>query len=300
MHTSQLRYFVSVAEYRSFTRAADSHYLTQTAITQQIRALEDGLGLQLINRQKRPIELTPAGQVFYREAKGLLARLDEAVAMTQEASAGMQGTIRIGYEKGYERSTLSDRLGAFHRSYPSILFTCIRSDSDHLAQGLMSGELDVIFAWDSTNLRSMEDIGSRLDLRSPLAAALFGSHPLAGRSAIRREELRGETILYMTPSATGDSYGDDKFMGLYKRAGYEPRILLKSSDSESLLMMVAAEEGISILPSHIVDKLTNASNLRFVPMAGEEEHEDIFMLWRRSRDNPALQCLLRFLAEPKE
>ena len=78
MHTNQLRYFVSVAEYRSFTRAADSHYLTQTAITQQIRALEDGLGLQLINRQKRPIELTPAGQVFYREAKGLLARLDEA------------------------------------------------------------------------------------------------------------------------------------------------------------------------------------------------------------------------------
>ena len=300
MHINQLRYFVSVAEYRSFTRAAASHYLTQTAITQQIRALEDSLGLQLVNRQKRPIELTPAGQVFYREAKSLLSRLDEAVAMAQEASAGMEGTIRIGYEMGYERSTLSDRLCAFHRSYPNILFTCIRADSDQLAKGLMSGELDVIFSWDSTNLRAMDDIESRLDLRSPLAVALYNNHPLAGRSAIRREELRGETILYMTPSATGDSYGDDKFMRLYERAGYEPRILLKSSDTESLLMMVAAEEGISILPSHIVAKITNASNLRFVLLEGEEEHEDVFMLWRKSRDNAALQCLLRFFEGMEE
>ena len=70
MHLNQLRYFVSVARCRSFTQAAQYHFLTQTAITQQIKALEDSLGLQLINRQKRPIELTPAGKVFYQEGTG--------------------------------------------------------------------------------------------------------------------------------------------------------------------------------------------------------------------------------------
>ena len=130
MHINQLRYFVSVASCRSFSKAAECHYITQTAMTQQIKALEDRLDLELINRRKRPIELTPAGNVFYQEAKAILARVDEAVAKTQEASAGAVGAIRIGYEKGYERSDLSDRLRAFHRAYPNILVTCVRERTD--------------------------------------------------------------------------------------------------------------------------------------------------------------------------
>lgn len=145
MHLNQLRYFASVARYRSFTQAAQCHFLTQTAITQQIKALEDSLGFPLINRKKRPIELTPAGAVFYQETKAILARMDEAVAKAQEASQGTEGVIRIGYEKGYERSRLSDHLREFHRAYPNILFTCIREDTDRLAGKLLSDELDVIF-----------------------------------------------------------------------------------------------------------------------------------------------------------
>ena len=102
MHLNQLRYFVSVASCRSFTQAAQCHFLTQTAITQQIKALEEQLGLQLIDRRKRPVELTAAGEVFYREAKAILARVDDAVAKAQEAATGAVGMIRIGYEKGYE------------------------------------------------------------------------------------------------------------------------------------------------------------------------------------------------------
>lgn len=297
MHLNQLRYFVSVASCRSFTQAAELHYLTQTAITQQIKALEDSLGLQLVDRRKRPIELTPAGKVFYHEAKAILARMDDAVTKAHEASAGMEGSIRIGYEKGYERSDLSDRLRAFHRRYPNILFTCVRADTDTLAEKLLAEELDLIFAWDSTNLRINPDIDSRLDLRSQLAAALYSGHPLAAKKALRREDLSGETILYMTPSGAGDSFGDVHFMKLYEKAGFQPKILLKSNDIESLLIMVAAEEGISILPFYSVAKLTNADGLVFVPLDGEEEHEDIFMLWKRSCTNPALQCFLNFKAE---
>lgn len=296
MHLNQLRYFVSVASYRSFTQAAECHYLTQTAITQQIKALEDSIGTQLINRQKRPIELTPAGQVFYREAKAILARADSAVHKAQEASAGTVGTIRIGYEKGYERSDLSDRLRAFHRAYPNILFTCIREDTDRLASKLLADELDVIFAWDSTNLRGNDDIDCRLDMRSRLAAAVYAGHPLSSKDSIARSELRYETILYMTPSGTGESFGDARYMQLYEKAGYQPRILLKSNDIESLLMMVAAEEGITILPSYSVAKLTNADNLKFIPMEGDEEFEEIFMLWKKDSNNSALQFFLSFIS----
>ena len=76
----------------------------------------------------------------------------------------------------------------------------------------------------------------------PLVVALYAGHPLARRTTLRRTELKNEAILYMSPSATGDSYGDSYFMALYRQAGYQPNILLRSNDVESILMMVAAEE----------------------------------------------------------
>ena len=180
------------------------------------------------------------------------------------------------------------------------MFTCIREDTDALSAKLLTDELDVIFAWDSTNLRTNEDIDACLDMRSGLSVALYKDHPLALRKKLYREELREETILYMTPSSAGDSLGDVHFMQLYERAGYQPKILLKSSDVESILMMVAAEEGISILPSYSVAKLMNADNLVFVPLDGDEEYEDIFMMWKKSSGNLALQSFLRFSGNMSE
>ena len=295
MHINQLRYFVSVASCRSFTRAAERHFLTQTAITQQVKALEDSLGFPLINRQRRPIELTPAGKVFYQEAKAILARVDAAIVKAQEASTGTVGTIRIGYEKGFERSDLSDRLRAFRRACPNILIFCYREDTDTLSEKLLTNELDVIFAWDSTNLRSNEEVECRLDTRSRLSVALYAGHPYAARKSLRRQDLRDENILFMTPSRSGDSFGDMRYMQLYEKAGYEPKILLKSNDIESLLIMVAAEEGISVLPSYLVEKLRNADNIVFLPLDGEEEYDEIFMFWKSSHSNSALQCFLDFV-----
>ena len=101
MNTNQLRYFVAAAECRSFTKAADQFYITQTAITQQIHALEDSLGVPLFDRTSRPITLTPAGSAFLNDARSILDRIDQAVNRIQEVSTGMVGTLRIGYTKGF-------------------------------------------------------------------------------------------------------------------------------------------------------------------------------------------------------
>lgn len=295
MHLNQLRYFVSAASSKSFTKAAEIHFMTQTAVTQQIKALEANIGLELFDRSKRPIELTPAGEVFYKEAKGILSRVDIAVSRAHEASTGTTGTIRIGYEKGYERSNLSDKLRAFHRLYPNILFTCVRQDTDSLATGLLKNELDVMIGWDSMNLRENKDINWRLEYRSGLSVALYDNHPYAMRTALTRADLKDETILYMSPASQGNSFGDSHFMQLYEKAGFNPKILLKSSDIESILMMVASEEGISVLPSYSVAKITNADNLVFISLEGEEEYEDIFMLWKKDRGNSALNCFVTFM-----
>ena len=295
MNINQLKYFVAVAEQRSFTRAANQYYLSQTAITQQVRALEAALEVQLFDRNSRPISLTPAGSVFLTEAKAILERMNSAISRAQDASTGLVGSLRIGYTKGYERSDLSNKLRSFHREYPNVLLTCFRHDTDMLAAGLLNHEYDIIFTWDSTNIRQNKELETRLIERARLVVALYAAHPLAHRTALNRTELKNETILFMTPSSTGESYGDAYFMQLYQNAGYQPNILLRSNDVESLLMMVAAEEGISILPAYCTDKLDDAENLVFIPLLGDEEVEDILAVWHRNDSSLPLQHFVQRL-----
>ena len=294
MNLNQLKYFVAVAEHQSFTKAANQYYLSQTAISQQVRALEEAVGVRLLDRDNRPVTLTPAGSVLFQEAKGILARMDTALSRTRDASTGLVGTLRVGYTKGYERSELSNKLRAFHLEYPNVLITCHRCDTDVLAAGLLNGEYDIIFTWDSTNIRA-EEVEARIVEQVPLVVALYAGHPLARRTTLRRTELKNEAILYMSPSATGDSYGDSYFMALYRQAGYQPNILLRSNDVESILMMVAAEEGISILPAYCTDKLTDADNLAFVPLVGAEESEEILAVWCKADESRPLRHFIRRL-----
>jgi len=295
VNLNQLRYFVSVAENGSFTKAAVNHYISQTAITQQIQALEESIGAKLLDRGSRPVSLTPAGKVFLKEAREILSRMDAALWRTREASTGLEGELRIGYTKGYEHSDLPKHLRDFHHEYPNVLISCYRCDTDRLAAGLIGGEYDVIFTWDSTNILQEESLQIQTVEHVPLRVALYASHPLARRKELTRRDLKQENILFMSPSGTGDSFGDAFYIRLYQQAGYQPNILLRSNDMESILMMVAAEEGISIVPEYSHPWDVGTENIVFVPLCGEGETEEILIVWRRHDDNPALRHFIQKL-----
>lgn len=299
MNFNQLHYFIAVAENRSFTKAASQHYITQTAITQQIHVLENSIGTKLIDRNTRPISLTPAGNVFLQEARSIISHMNTALEKTKNASTGLNGSLRIGYTKGYERSSLSDTLRNFHLKYPNILISCYRHNTDFLATKLLGNDYDIIFTWDSTNLKDEEGIESLLIEKVPLVVAVYENHPLAREKFLSRENLKGENILYMTPASNMDSFGDSYFKELYRQAGFQPNILLQSSDAESILMLVAAEEGISILPEYTTKKLTNADNLNFIPLTGKNETEDIHAIWRKNNMSLALRSFIKALDDVK-
>ena len=289
MNFNQLKYFVAVAEHQSFTKAATQYYISQTAITQQIHALESAVGIELIDRGTRPISLTPAGQTFLTEARAILKHMDTAVWRTREASTGLMGSLRVGFTKGYEQSNLPRRLREFHREFPNILITCYRDDTDALAAGLLNMEYDIIFTWDSTDLRQEDSLQIRLVEKVPLYVAMYTSHPLARRPSLARGELKGETILFMSPSSGGDSFGDAYYVQLYQKAGYQPNILLRTSDYESIMMMIAAEQAICIVPEYCIGKLRSVDNITFCPLRGEEETEEILAVWHEKNLSPALR-----------
>ena len=297
MNRNQLKYFVAAAESRSFTKAAEQFYISQTAVTQQMQLLEESLGCRLFDRSTRPVSLTPAGKIFLEEANAILERMNQAADRVHDASTGLTGNLRVGFVRGYERSDLSVLMRGFHLQNQNALISFYRCSTDVLAAGLTQQEYDIIFTWDSTNLKAQEGIEYLRAESAGLVVALYASHPLAGRRRLSRSELRGENILYMSPDAANDSYGDAFFMQLYKEAGYKPNILFRSCDAECILMMVAAEEGISILPDYFTDKLYDADNLVFVPLVGDGEREEIIAAWQSSNRNPVLAKLLPVLRE---
>lgn len=292
MNLNQLQYFIAVAECNSFTKAAAQFYISQTAITQQIQVLEEQLGVKLFSRSTRPISLTPAGALFLTEARAICERMQLAKNRVMEAADGIMGTIKIGYTKGYEQSKLPGLIHQFHRDNPGSMVQCYRHNSDALGTGLLNGDYDVIFTWDSSNIVADRRIAYCEFERVPLVVAMDIAHPLAHKSSIKRQDLRNEKILYMSPAATGQSYGDNHFMDLYRKAGYIPDILFYSNDIESILMMVSAQEGISILPAYGAQRILPMDNVVFCPLEGDEEYETIICAWEKDSSNQVLRKML--------
>ena len=296
MNINQLRCFVTVASTRSFTKAAEIHFLTQTAISLQIRQLEDTLGFQLFDRRSRPIELTPAGFVFFQEARAILSRIDSAVEKAKETASGTNGYIRVGYEKGYEWSHLSVHFRDFRRTYPNILFSCVREDASHLAELLLADELDIIFSWDCKNLRSSPEISYFVDQIAELSVAVGSFHPYASRNSLCREDLNNEPLIFRYPSRPSILFHNGQAANVYNSASNQQNAMFKSSDLESVLMMVAAEEGITVLPSYIAERLSSAfEGIVFLPLEGEDEFEETDMMWKHDLGNSALDCFIGFM-----
>ena len=295
MTTNQLKYFITAAETLSFTEAGKLHYISQTAITQHIQSLEDQLGVKLFTRNKKRVYLTPAGEIFYMEAKALLERSKLAVNKARNAADGVSGSLNIGYVKGQAFSLTGPLIKEFYLHNPSVKFQLFRQAHLDLLMNLEKGKLDFIFniVYGNTDLT---DFSYRRISSDRLYAVLPSGHPYAQLSSIRRYDLREEPFLltkyYEDPSAK--KYGHiipDK----YAESGFIPKINGRSSDAETLMVLVSAGIGITILPESIVRAFSNTSDLSFVPLEGEHEHVDIMAIWKDNSINPVTNVFKNYV-----
>ena len=286
MTTNQLKYFITAAETLSFTEAGKLHYISQTAITQHIQSLEDQLGVKLFTRNTKRVYLTPAGEIFYMEAKSLLERSKIAVNKARNAADGISGSLNIGYVKGQAFSLIGPLIKEFYLHNPSVKFQLFRQAHLDLLMNLEQGKMDFIFniVYGNTDLTDFCYLRIASDR---LYAVLPSGHPYAQLSSIRRYDLREEPFLltkyYEDPSAK--KYGHvipDK----YAESGFIPKINGRSSDAETLMVLVSAGIGITILPESIVRQFCNISDLSFVPLEGDHEHVDIMAIWKDNSVNP--------------
>ncbi|MBR5756885.1 MAG: LysR family transcriptional regulator [Firmicutes bacterium] len=295
MTTNQLKYFVTAAETLSFTETGKIHFISQTAVTQHIQALEEQLQVQLFKREKRHIELTPAGKVFLAEARMMLERDAHAIEITRKAAKGQTGTINIGYVKGQENTPFDNALLSFHKNNPGVYFRLFRKAHLDLMMLLDRGDLDIAIniCYENTKAEGFE---SHLLTKQKLFAVLPATHPYAGLSSISRVDLKNDgfimTKFYDDPNAK--KY-DFIIPELYAYSGFVPEILGKSSDIETILILVSMGIGVSILPESAIKYARQSGKIAVIPLVGEYEHVDIMAFWKAGNKDPILRLMLQEL-----
>lgn len=296
MNLNQLSYFVSVAELLNFTRAAERHFISQTAITQQIRALEETVGVPLFIRDRHHVELTPAGRVYLKECRIILDRANDALRMARLAAEGVEGELNIGYINGYGHSDFSDSLRRFHRAYPGVRTHLFRGNSSILLAQLERGEIDAALV-----VRPFQQTYPGMEftyLRTyPVMAVLDAGHPLATRASLSYSDLKNENFIMMEPSDRPLDQMEESLL-IYRRGGFLPNVVAIEGEPETLMLMVSAGMGISILPEYLARPYQEDKGLRILPMRQEDGSADTvdFTLVRSASNmNPALGSFLEMM-----
>jgi DNA-binding transcriptional LysR family regulator len=191
MEHRHLRYFVAIAEERSFTRASERLWVAQPGLSAQIRRLEAELGVRLFERHTRGVDLTPAGELFLERARVALAAVDSAAATGRDLETGVIGRVRLGLATGARWSLASGLLHRFSRQRPGVELTVVETYGGSLWRDLRDGRLDALvapFGHASADLTTLE-------LGHEAWAALVGTnHRLAGIGPLPVRELAGERI----------------------------------------------------------------------------------------------------------
>lgn len=246
MELRHLRYFVAVAEERNFTRAAQRLNIAQPPLSRQIQQLEETLGVQLLERNSRPLKLTETGKFFYLHATQLLAQTSELESMTRRV-----GNIERSLSVGFVGSTLYGLLPKIIRRFrdenPTVELSLHEMSTMDQLRALKDGRIDVGFG----RIRNEDANIRRVILREEkLIVALPQGHALSTlKPVLALRDLLNETLI-IYPKAPRPSYADQVLSAFSDRA-LEPRRLYEVRELQVALGLVAAGEGVSIVPSSV-------------------------------------------------
>ena len=289
MNLNQLEYFVSAAETLNFTKAAEKCFISQTAMTQQIRALENQVGVALFIRDKHHVELTTAGRVYLKEARAILERSNEALRLARTAASGEEGKITIGFIKGYGLDELFGTVRNFHDAYPNIRISLLRENSSGLLGAMERGECDAAFTL-MTFRQDAREFGHAYVKSFPLMVALYPGHRLAGKKTLTYSDLEGEDFIIMQPAGRAKDEAEESML-IYERGGFFPNVVALEGDPETLLLMISTGLGISILPEYVIRLYKSSPDLVLLPLVkddGSAETQDLELVWPVQNTNPAV------------
>ena len=270
----QLRYFCAVAELGSFSRAAEYSHVSQPSLSQQILKLEAELGARLFDRLGRSVRLTDAGKSFLPRARAVLRELEAARGDVSESKDSVSGHISVGVIPTVAPYFLPPVLASFSRRFPEATVSIIEEITPVLLERLRAGSLDVAIL--ALPVRGHEFESLPL-LTESFYAALQVRHRLARRKTIGLRDLRKEPFLLLRD---GHCFRENA-VAACDRARVSPQVVFESGQFSSLLGLVRAGIGVSLVPAMAVDR--NHAQLRFVRISDPHATRTIGALTLRGR-----------------
>jgi DNA-binding transcriptional LysR family regulator len=284
-----LRYFVAVAEERHFGRAAERLHMAQPPLSQQIRQLEDELGVRLLDRTTRRVELTAAGSAYLRRARALLAGVDDAGEEVRRVAAGLQGRLVVGCVGSATYSLLPALARRLHEELPDVDVS-FRGEmlGPQQAAALLDREIDLALLRPPVDEPSLRLSRVR---EERLIVALPDGHRLASRRRLGVADLRGEDLVVHTARGSV-MYG--AVVALFRDAGFEPRIRHEVAETSTLVTFVAAGLGVAVVPEPVSELGIRGTTYR--PLVARDARIDLVAAVRADDDSPALARAQEVLA----
>jgi LysR family transcriptional regulator, hca operon transcriptional activator len=285
MELRHLRYFIAVAEEGSFTLAAERRLHTaQPSLSRQIRDLEYEVGVELMTRSARGIELTAAGRAFLEHAWLALAQTETAVEAARRATQLTKPSFALGFLTGQEMSWLPEAMNILEDELPNIDVTISSDYSPKLAEALLRGRLDLAFMRPE---QAMPDLEYQIIVKEPLVVVLPSDHRFAARESIAVEDLDGEIFLGMSDTAPTLRAIIDDFLA---RSGINRPPAHLIDNLGMAMSLVASTRGVTLLPAYAKNFLPWSVVSR--PLAGEAPTIDLVIGYHRGNDSPILKSFL--------
>ncbi|MBB5767391.1 LysR family transcriptional regulator [Xanthomonas euroxanthea] len=276
-----LRYFLVLAHELHFTRAAQKIGIRQPPLSMQIQQLEDIVGARLFRRRSRGVELTAAGRSLQLSATEIFARLDAALADARRHGEGQAGQLRVGFAGAtYFNPAIPAAIQAFRTRHPDVVLSPEQSNTPALLAGLRDNRLDVAF------IRPPVDQDDRVTVRpfvdEEMVIAVPSGHPLDGETPLPLSATAGETLILFPRTIGTGLY--DTVMAACRDAGFTPRLGQAASQIASIIPMVAAGFGVSVIPTS-VSRIQN-EGVTYRRIAGQTLHAPIALATRADDLSP--------------
>jgi DNA-binding transcriptional LysR family regulator len=292
----QLKYFLAVAEEKSFSRAAERLHISQPPLSQQIMKLESELGVKLFARTTRTFELTVAGKALMSEAADLLGRMRMTIDTIRQIDRGEVGRLRVGIVGSAMWGPIPSLLEEFQTKFPRVTWTLHEMGPTLQYEALRAKQVDVGF-WREPRLEEdvlkSDNLRQELCFRENVCVAINEHHPLAKQDAVELMDIAEEPMLTL---ALDKSSFPRYLMQCCVKAGFQPTIAQEATEPQTLLAMVGAGLGVALMPE--TTSRIGWPGVVFVPIRTDPPSANLYITYTTQDDAPVVRAFLNILNPP--
>ncbi len=290
MNFEQLKIFLAVVDFKSFTKAADALYISHSTTSRNVAALEENMGVRLLVRDNRSVRLTPAGEILYREGLKLVKKIEAIEGAVRNAGLGLAGKITIASIDFYSEDLLNS-YSEFCRKYPDIVVGLYHKDVGDIWAQVNTGETDVGIGFSYSMPEDMTEFEFRTLTRERFCLVAPREHPLAARSSIKMSEVSDNNYISLSVA----NYDFIKKLDEQSRFAQTENDVSVVPSVESLFLKVRSGNGISMVPYPIAQKY--GAGCAIIDVEDMESTFDVIVIWRKDNLNPSLPLFVDTLLQ---